>query len=172
MIQRFIIIRGAPATGKSAIARMLRNFEKKIVWLKVDNFKDFFGEESEEAIQNAYKSAIPMLSYLFDDGFSVVMDGIFKKEHIFVIDKARQEAKKRNIPTRVFQLQASLETLYARDKQRSEETNGIRKQMSKEAITQLNQDIQDSPVQNSIILDTETHTFEECLREIKDSFDR
>src|SRR3989344_5709656 len=35
--QFLAVIRGAPASGKTTIAKKLRNFNKKIVWLKVEN---------------------------------------------------------------------------------------------------------------------------------------
>jgi len=43
--QFLVIIRSAPASGKTTIAKELRSFKDKVVWLKVDNFKDFFSEK-------------------------------------------------------------------------------------------------------------------------------
>ena len=65
-MQRLIILRGPPSSGKSTIAKKLRDFEHKIAWLKVDNFKDFFAEDTSSALQYVNESAIATLKYLFD----------------------------------------------------------------------------------------------------------
>lgn len=76
-MQKLIIIRGAPASGKSTIAKKLRDFKKKIVWLKVDNFKDFFSEDGTLGLEYANEAAVVTLKYLLNQGFSVIMEGIF-----------------------------------------------------------------------------------------------
>ncbi len=59
MTQFLVIIRGAPASGKSSIAKKLRNYSKKVAWLKVDNFKDFFsGEPSLEEQKSVDECAL------------------------------------------------------------------------------------------------------------------
>jgi len=58
----------------------ISQFDKKIAWLKVDNFKEFFAEDSSIALNYVNGSAIATLEYLFKQGFSVVMDGVFKKQ--------------------------------------------------------------------------------------------
>ena len=48
------------------------------MWLKVDNFNDFFAEDSTVvALKYVNGSAIATLSYLLDNNFSVVIDGVF-----------------------------------------------------------------------------------------------
>src|SRR4030042_6185925 len=78
MNQCLVILRGAPASGKSTIAKKLRDFQKKIVWLKVDNFKDFFSEEDTLGLKYANESAVVILDYLLGQGFSVIVAGIFQ----------------------------------------------------------------------------------------------
>lgn len=63
-MQKLIIIRGAPASGKSTIAKSLRDFQKKIAWLKVDNFKDFFSEDGTLGLEYANEAAIVTLEFL------------------------------------------------------------------------------------------------------------
>jgi len=60
---KLLILRGAPASGKSSIAKKLRNFTKKIVWLKVDNFKAFFAEDSSLALDYVNEAALKTLEY-------------------------------------------------------------------------------------------------------------
>src|SRR5579862_2776516 len=122
MSQFLIVLRGAPASGKTTIAKRLRNFDKKIVWLKEDNFKDFFGEDTEQQLLYAYKTSLPVLSYLLENGFRVVMDGIFRDVHLDILKQVVHEAEKRQILVKVFQLTCPLPTLLERDKKRVEET--------------------------------------------------
>lgn len=103
MKQSLIILRGAPVSGKSSIARALRNFEKKIVWLKVDNFKSFFADDASNALDYVNGSALVTLGYLLTDGFSVVMDGVFQNPDC--IEDALNLAKSKNISARAFDLQ-------------------------------------------------------------------
>ncbi len=50
MNQYLVILRGAPGSGKTTLAKSFRNFEEKVAWLKVDNFKDFFAEDATSAL--------------------------------------------------------------------------------------------------------------------------
>ena len=78
--QFLVIIRGAPASGKTTIAKKLRNFKEKIVWLKVDNFKDFFaGEASLKEQEYVDNCALATLNYLLDSGFSITKKALFLK---------------------------------------------------------------------------------------------
>jgi tRNA uridine 5-carbamoylmethylation protein Kti12 len=163
MKQFLVILRGAPASGKTTIAKRLRNFDKKIVWLKEDNFKDFFGEDTEEQFLYAYKASIPVLSYLLDNGFSVVMDGIFRDLHLDILKQVVHEAEKRQVPAKVFQLTCPLLTLLERDRKRVEETKGVRKPIGDDILTRIYENIKNSPFPNAQTIDTKNHSIEECI---------
>jgi predicted kinase len=167
MKQFLVVLRGAPASGKTTIAKKLRNFDKKIIWLKVDNFKDFFGEDTDQQLLYAYKTSLPVLKYLFENGFNVVIDGIFRDVHLDILDQAVDEAKKRQISTKVFQLDCPLQTLLERDKKRVEETNGIRKPLGDANITHIYENLKNNPIFNAQIIDTQSNSLEECIVIIK-----
>lgn len=164
-MQKLIILRGAPSSGKSTIARKLRNFQKKIAWLKVDNFKDFFAEDSSIALDYVNEAAIVTLEYLLNQGFSVVMEGVFQNTKY--IKRATETAKKRNIPCRVFQLECSLKTLQMRDKHRPGIKEGCREALGDDVIAHLYSIIGNNPYEEAIKLDTEKHSIEKCIEIIK-----
>ena len=166
MKQFLVVLRGAPASGKSTIAKKLRNFDKKIVWLKVDNFKDFFGEDTEQQILYAYETSLPVLDYLLKNGFSVVIDGIFRDVHLDILKQAVNEADKRQIPVTVFQLICSLPTLLERDRKRVEETNGIRKLIGDNTLTSIYENLKNNPYSQAERLDTEHQTLEKIIEKI------
>lgn len=168
MAQRLIILRGAPASGKTNIAKKFRNFDKKIAWLKVDNFKDFFADDASSALSYVNGSAIATLAYLLKNGFSVVMDGIFQDTS--AIDQAIKVAGGNNIPAKVFELTVSLGTLLERDKFREGVPQGLRPPMGYEAISRISNNLQDNSYPGAIKLDTEKNSIEKCTEIIKDSF--
>lgn len=160
------ILRGAPASGKTTIAKKLRSFENKVVWLKVDNFKDFFsGEATQEEQKYVDECALATLEYLLDKGFSVVMEKIFFDP--FIIPIAAEAARKRNIKTKVFQIKCPLEILQERDKTRLGIKEGCRKPLGDETIRRLYEQLEKTPVADSIILDTASLSVEECVNRIK-----
>lgn len=167
-MQKLIILRGAPSSGKSTIARKLRNFQKKITWLKVDNFKDFFAEDASIALDYVNEAAIVTLEYLLNQGFSVVMEGVFQNTKY--IKRATEIAKKRNIPCRVFQLECSLKTLQMRDKHRPGVKEGCREALGDDVIAHLYNVIGNNLCEEAIRLDTEKYKIEECIEIIKQSF--
>ncbi len=169
-MQRLIIFRGAPASGKTTLAKSFRNFQMKTVWLKIDNFKDFFGEETEEQLLYAYRTSLPVLQYLLKNGLSVVMDGIFRDVHLDILRQATQEAQKRNIPVKVFQLTCSLQTLLERDTQRVEATNYIRRPIGNDTLQEIYDNIKKNPYEGAIILNTEQLSQTQCIERIIDSF--
>jgi predicted kinase len=169
-MQRVIILRGAPSSGKSTIAKSYRNFDEKIAWLKVDNFKDFFADDASPALSYVNGSALATLEYLLQQGFSVVMDGIFQDPS--AINTAVTIATINNIPVRVFQLEVSLEKLLERDKTREGVKEGARKQMPDEVITRIYTALKENPYKDAILLNTEENNLEECKKIIDDNYDR
>lgn len=168
-MQRVIVLRGAPASGKTTIAKSYRNFETKVAWLKIDNFKVFFAEDSSPALNYVNGSAIVTLDYLLREGFSVVVDGIF--QDISVVNKAVEVAQNHHIPIRIFELEVSLVALQQRDKVREGVPEGIRKPLGDDTIANIYSVIKEKHFPNAITLDTENHSVEECKIIIDNSFD-
>jgi len=170
MKQFLVIIRGAPASGKSTIAKNLRNFHKRIVWLKVDNFKDFFsGEVSLKEQKHVDECALATLEYLLGKGFSVVMEKIFFDPH--VIPFAVETARNRSITTKVFQIKCPLSILQERDRNRPGIKEGCRKPMGDDVIEKIYNQLEKSFYPGAIVLDTEENTIKECIAVIKKSVD-
>jgi chloramphenicol 3-O-phosphotransferase len=167
MNQFLVIIRGTPASGKSTIAKSFRDFSKKIVWLKVDNFKDFFSDDSSEALEYVNRSAIATLEYLLDEGFSVVMEGVFQDTK--AIRFATNIAKQKSIPYNVFQTDIPLEIIKQRDLERPGVKEGLRKPLGDQALEQIYSVVKNTPYEGSVILDTNKYSLEECRKIIQDS---
>lgn len=166
MKQVVVILRGTPSSGKSTIAKKLRNFEEKIAWLKVDNFKDFFADDASDALPFVNGSANSTLEYLLKNGFSVVVDGIFQETT--AIDDAVEIAKKVNIPTTVFELDASLETLKQRDKIREGVSEGHRKVLADETIEAIFNKLVSSSYPVAVHIDVEKNNLDQCALIIKE----
>ena len=169
MKQVLVILRGAPSSGKSTLAKNLRDYNKRIVWLKVDNFKPFFSDNTNIIVDDVNKTAINSLSYLLDQGFSVIMEGIFQNPQY--IQNAIDIAKQKNIPSFAYQLGCSLRTLQERDKTREGVKEGCRKLLGDEVIKRLYEVIENNPFKNIVKLNTEQKSFDECLIIIKRNFD-
>ncbi|MFC1727272.1 zeta toxin family protein [Patescibacteria group bacterium] len=166
MKQFLVIIRGAPASGKTTIAKKFVNYDKKIVWLKVDNFKPFFGEKALLKHQNDVdQCALSTLKYLLDTGFSVVMEKIFYDPS--VIPLAVDEAKEREIKVAVFQIKCSLKTLQKRDRARPGIKEGCRKPMGDKAIERIHRQLEETFYPKAIELDTEKLAVNQCILMIK-----
>jgi predicted kinase len=165
MKQFLVIIRGVTASGKSTISKRIRNFEEKIVWLKVDNFKDFFAEDSSRGLEYVHGSSIATLDYLLDQGFSVVMDGVFQNTK--AIDDAVYLARAKNVKTIVYQIKCSLPVILARDRTREGVKEGNRKPLGDETITKIYEFLENNLYPNSQLLDTEHLTINQCVEKIK-----
>ncbi len=168
MEQKVIVLRGAPASGKSTIAKSFRDFEKKIVWLKVDSFKDFFAEDSSIALDYVNGAAIATLEYLLDEGFSVVIEGIFQNpralEHILSTSAAK------GVQCLVFELQVSLKVLQQRDLERDGVREGLRPALGDETIERIYKVLQETLRKDAKKIDTEKHSLEECKELILDAY--
>lgn len=169
MKQVLVILRGAPSSGKSTLAKKLRDYDKKIVWLKVDNFKPFFSDNTDIIVDDVNKTAINSLSYLLDQGFSVIMEGIFQNPKY--IQQAVDLAVQKNIPVFVYQLECPLKTLQERDKTREGIKEGCRKPLGDDVIERLFNIIENNSFKNIVKLNTEQKSFDECLVIIKINFD-
>jgi len=167
-MQKLIVLRGAPSSGKSAIAKSLRSLKSKIAWLKVDNFKPFFAKdvaEENEAIDYVNQAAVDTLQHLLNQGFSVIMEGIFQNPKY--ITSAVGIAKQSNVQSKVYELECSLETLQARDKVRVGVKEGCRKPLGDKIIDKLNRVIKNNPWNGTDKLNTEQLSLEECVEKLK-----
>lgn len=169
MKQVLIILRGAPASGKTTIGENLRDFDKKIVWLKTDNIKMFFSNFEDRTLDEVMGTSIATLSYLLDKGYSVIYDGIFKKSEY--TRRAINLAKSKSIPTVAYQLVCSLKTLQERDRTRKGVKEGCRKPLGDELIESLFNTVKDNPIEGAINLNTKEKSLEECLEIIRKNFD-
>jgi predicted kinase len=168
MKQVLIILRGAPCSGKTTLGKNLRNFEKKITWLSLDYMKPIFSEFKDETLEAANEASLNTLNYLFEQEYSVVFDGIFKNpEHL---KKAIKIADNRNIPIVIYQLECSLKTLLARDKNRAWVKRGA-DPLGDGLITSLYEKVINNPIKEAIKLNTEEKSLEECLKIIRKNFD-
>jgi len=168
MKQILIILRGAPASGKSTIAKKLRDYDKRIVWLKVDNFKPFFSDDTDLIVDDVNKTALNSLNYLLDQGFSVIMEGIFQNPEY--IQKAVDTARQKNLPVFVYQLDCSLKTLQDRDKTREGIKEGCRKILGDDVIERLYKVIENNSFKEIIKLDTEKMSIDKCIELLKKNF--
>ena len=168
MNQCLVILRGTPASGKSTIAKKIRDFQKKIIWLKVDNFKDFFSEDGTQGLEYANESALVILNYLLNQGFSVIMEGIFQDTRY--ITEAIKIAENKAIPYKIYQLKCSLSVLQERDRERPGIKEGCRKPLGDEVIEKLYRIVEDTPYPNASTLDTEKLTPDNCNAEINKIF--
>lgn len=170
MNQFLVIIRGAPASGKTTISKELRNFDNKIVWLKVDNFKDFFSGDSRPEHQKYVDlCALASLRHLLDEGFSVVMEKIFYDP--LIIPLAVKEAEKRGIVNKVFQIRCALQTLQERDKVRPGVKEGCRKPLGNAVIKDLYDKLEETYFPGAVSLDTENLSIQECVEIVRKEVD-
>ena len=169
MTQKLVILRGAPASGKTTICKNIRDIDKNIVWLSVDGIKPIFSEYKNETLEQSNKASLVMLDYLLSEGYSVIYDGIFKiPEHL---RQAEEVARKKNIPLVVYQLEASLKTLQEREKVRDGVRHGLWQPLGDDLVAGLYQKVQDNPIEEAIKLDTENMSLEECLEVIRKNFE-
>lgn len=169
MNQALIILRGAPASGKTTIGQSLRNKEKKIVWLKIDNLKPFFSKDFGDSLDEVNKASLAILNSFLNDGYNVIFDGIFKNpDHAL---DAIKLAESKNIPVVVYQLSCSLQTLQKRDRTRPGIKEGCRKPLGDELIESLYNKVESNPIEGVLKLDTENQTIDQCSEIIRKNFE-
>ncbi|MDO8497337.1 MAG: AAA family ATPase [bacterium] len=170
MKQKVVILRGAPASGKTTICKNLRNIDENIVWLSVDGIKPIFSDFKDTTLENANNASLSMLHYLLDQGHSVIYDGIFKSpEHI---RQAEEVARKKNVPFVVYELQCSLKTLQEREKVREGVKQGVWKPLGDDLVASLYNTLQENPIEEAIKLDTENVSLAQCVTIIKKNFSK
>jgi predicted kinase len=167
-MQRVIVLRGIMTSGKSTIAKEYRSFANKTIWLRVDNFKDFFDSYEAEIRPYVHGAANASLEYFLKEGFSIVMEGVFQNPDF--VQQAVDIANRHSVPCRVFQLKISLPTAQQRDKTREGVPEGLRPAIPDEEIAGVYRTIEEHPFKGALELDTEHMTIEECIAFINKQF--
>jgi len=165
-VKQFLaIIRGAPASGKTTIAKRMRSSRNKVVWLKVDNFKDFFEANSDLSAQKYVdECSLTSLEYMLENGFSVVMEKIFFDPG--VINRAVEIGKNRGVDVKVFQIKCPLKILQQRDKNREGIKEGCRKRLGDEVIEKIYLQLERTYYEGAVELDTSKLSVEQCVKKI------
>lgn len=169
MVQNLVIVRGPACSGKTTICREIRNYDKKIAMVSVDNTKLIFSNFKDETLDDVHKSVNVILADLLDRGFSVVLEGILKKP--IYTKEIIEIAKKRNIPYVIYQLECSLEALKARDRSREGVTKKGYDPLGDELIESIYKTVEGNPIEGAIKINTEEKTIEECIEIIRKNFD-
>ncbi len=163
-MQYLVILRGPIASGKSTIAKRFRNFDTKTAWVKVDNFKVFFADDSSSALTFVNSCAAATTEHLLLNGFSVVMEGVF--QDTTAISVAKRAAEDKNIRTIIYELRCPVSDAIKRDSTREGVAQGHRKPLGKETITKIYKRLRDSQIPGSVLLDTGSLTIDQCVEKI------
>lgn len=166
--QRLVILRGPMGSGKTTIANHLKNFDAKIACLHVDQFKNIFDHFEKEARVISQGAMLASLKFLLDEGYSVVIEGVL--QNVKVVQEAIGIAAINNVPSNVFELTASLDTLVFRDKNRAEVNQGWREPLGADVIKQIRNKLENSQIPNSIKIDTQNKSVEEIIKIIDSEF--
>jgi predicted kinase len=158
MKQTLVIVRGAPASGKTTLCSQLRDTENKIAWLSVDGIKPIFSNFDDRDVEISYQTALEVLKFLLEHGYSVVFDGIFvRPEH---------QEYLQGVQVKIYQLTVSLETALKRHSKREWAREG-EKEAALETVKRLHEKVKNAPIEGAIELNTEESSLEECVNVIR-----
>lgn len=115
------------------------------------------------------ETCLATLNNLLDRGYSVVYEGIFKNPDYVL--KAIELGRTKKITTFIYQLSCSLKILQERDKARKGVKEGCRKPLGDEVIESLFNKVENNPIKDAVVLNTEEKSIEECLEIIRKNFD-
>ncbi|MBI2036510.1 AAA family ATPase [Candidatus Microgenomates bacterium] len=169
MQQTLIILRGAPASGKSTVCEEIQKRKKNIVWFHVDSFKRFLNSRNEVSDRDHwYGAAAASLDYFLNKKFSVLAEGIFqyhKHVNLFI-----QIAQKHGVKIKIFDFVAHNDILLQRDKTRKGVPEGLRKALAEETIKNLAHEIYNNKFPDAKIIDTEKESIEHIVQKILSEF--
>lgn len=171
MKQTLVIVRGAPASGKTTLCGQLRDTEKRVAWVSVDGVKPIFSHFDDRDVDISYRTALVLIKYLLEEEYSLVFDGIFVRPgQLEYLNQAINIAKEKGIEVKIYQLTCSLETTLKRQEKRNW-TSSKNKEEGMETVRRLYQRVLDNPIEGAIELNTEKHTLEECIKIVKKNFE-
>lgn len=171
-IPRLIIVRGAPAVGKSTIAKKIANLNssKKTTYLPIDNFQLYdLRAMSKDREKLAIRNAALLTKNFLLEGFDVVVDYVFddindlKKFIEFIFSETL--GKIDDIYVQKFYLDAPIELIIKRNQSRSGKRGEymnialLKKLYAKTSVTK-------GMLSHEAIIDTSKYSAKQCARYI------
>lgn len=171
-IPRLIIVRGAPAVGKSTIAKKIANLNssKKTTYLPIDNFQLYdLRAMSKDREKLAIRNAALLTKNFLLEGFDVVVDYVFddindlKKFIEFIFSETL--GKIDEIYVQKFYLDAPIELIIKRNQSRSGKRGEymnialLKKLYAKTSVTK-------GMLSHEAIIDTSKYSAKQCARYI------
>lgn len=150
-----IIIRGPAGAGKSEISRLLIDKIPSLVCLEIDVFKYMISEQPSP-IRSAIAHEVGsfFLRQLIKNGFSMVLDEIFREDYYIQVTRELEEAGYKII--KVF-VTAPKEVLVERDKARD-------KNIGEEMICRLSYEI--ISLDEDVVIDTSKKSAQQAAHEV------
>ncbi len=149
-----IIIRGPAGSGKSTIAKNLRNKLKNYIHLDIDKFKHIISKDSSNMrTRIAQNVGIFFINQLIKEKLNIIVEEIFRIEYYIEV---RNLFLKNNYKVISIFLKSPLNKLIERDKSRKIKTKG------RQIITNLHKEIK--PFKQDFIIDSSKRSKEEILK--------
>ena len=147
-------------TGKSTVAKMLRDKIPNSVWINVDRlkrfFKDFYRKKSPRREREAlYKAVKEMVRVFLEENYSVIVEGLFIETK--GIDLMVDLARKGRVPYEIFEFYAPREILIKRDSERNMSVIGGLK-----VLDRLTKEVLSNPCPQAVKINTSKYSAEEC----------
>lgn len=164
-----IILRGAPASGKTTVGNILKEELPNTVSIPVDQIIQMIAKEGKwaEFWATGQEAARNLTKHFLGKGFNVVVEELLFE--ISYIDKIIKIGKKFNAQMFVFELTAPLEVLIKR-----KEKGGSK--MKSDLVQRLKEMVSTSPCEGAIRIDTTKKSPEECaefiLKTIKKNYQK
>ncbi|MEA3485720.1 MAG: AAA family ATPase [Candidatus Aerophobetes bacterium] len=154
--QVLIILRGAPATGKTAICKSIREKRPQTICISFDAVRGFICKNPRRYKVLASEATACLAEFFLKKGFSVTVEELFihKKE----IDCFFSLGKKQNVPVYLFELEASFQDILKRNPKRAIPVYGGVENMKR--LTRL---VSENPDPRAIKIDTSKHSVKECV---------
>lgn len=111
-----VLLRGAPATGKTTIARYIRSKKRKFVWISIDALRVFVYKYPPKRKDLIFKATLALTNFFLREGFSVIVEELFIRLH--EIERFYDLGKENHLPVYLFELTADLEDIIKRNPQR------------------------------------------------------
>jgi len=170
-----IIFNGPACGGKSTISKELWNELPKTALISLDDIKWLVSDCEKDNLQHillAHEIAYQMCETYIKNKKNIIIEKAFCE--FKNIEKYIQIAKNNNINHYIFNIEAPLEELEARNQQRNKkikQTKSNRKQMTKERLIRLFNKYEDNKFSVNKTFDTSTLSEKNIIKEIDELID-